>query len=167
MEPNYNLEFERVTKADVEEMTAVMTRAFNEDTRRHLGRETGGPPGYNNGEFIKKWYLESGADAYKILLEGKIIGGFNVFLNRNHDNFLGNLFLDIEYQDQGYGAFIWKSIEKQYPDTRKWSTETPGFSKRNHHFYVNKCGFTVVRIENPKDVEEENYILEKKMNGQH
>lgn len=160
---DYNsIEFAKVTKDDVDEMTKIMKRAFDEDAKRHLGREAGGPPGYDNGEFINKWYVGSGSDAYKILLEGKLIGGFNVFINKT-ENFLGNIFLDPDLEDQGYGTYIWKCIEKKYPNTTKWSTETPGFSKRNHNFYVNKCGFHVVRIENPKDLEEESYILEKIM----
>ena len=40
---------------------------------------------------------------------------------------------------------------------------TPIFSRRNHNFYVNKCGFHVVRIEKPKDLEEGSFILEKKI----
>lgn len=162
MQANGNIEFARISKEDVPAMTKIMKRAFDEDTRRHLGREAGGPPGYDNGEFINKWYLESGADARKILLDGKMIGGFNVFMN-GRENFLGNIFIDPDLQDQGYGTYIWKRIESMYPNTTKWSTETPGFSKRNHNFYVNKCGFHIVKIENPKDLEEESYILQKVM----
>lgn len=64
---------------------------------------------------------------------------------------------------RGLGTHIWKYIENLYSDAVKWSTETPGFSKRNHNFYVNKCGFKIVRIENPKDLMEESYIMEKEM----
>lgn len=157
------IEFEKVTQDDVSNMTEVMKRAFDEDTRRHLGEESGGPPGYDNGDFIKKWYLNSGAEAFKVLKDGVIIGGFNVFINKNNENFLGNIFLDPLYQDKGYGTMIWKYIEQKYPDTKKWITDTPGFSKRNHNFYVNKCGFKVVKIDNPKDKYEESYNLEKEM----
>ena len=52
---------------------------FDEDTRIHLGKEAGGPPGYDDGNFIRKWYLNSGAEGFKILLDGKLIGGLNVF----------------------------------------------------------------------------------------
>jgi len=163
MDNHRKLDFLKVTNEDVDTMTAVMKRAFDEDSRRFLGRGTGGPPGYDNGEFIRKWYLGSGADAFKVCCEGKLIGGMNIFHNGNHAYFLGNMFVDPDCQDQGVGTAIWKFIESQYPDATKWATETPGFSKRNHHFYVNKCGFHVVRIDNPKDAEEESYILEKQM----
>lgn len=163
MDINSKTKFRQAQKEDIDAMTDVMKRAFDEDTRRHLGREAGGPPGYDNGDFIRKWYIESNADAYKILYEDKIIGGFNIFKGRNREYYLGNIFVDPDYQDKGLGTFIWKHIEKKYDDVAKWKTETPGFSKRNHNFYINKCGFKVVKIENPRDLEEESYIMEKEM----
>ena len=54
-------------------------------------------------------------------------------------------------------------IEKMYPKTKVWKTETPLFSMRNHNFYINKCGFHCVKIDNPKDKENGTYILEKVM----
>lgn len=160
MEDTRSICFEPVTKDDVEAMTMVMKRAFDEDSRRHLGT-IGGPPGYDDGEFIRKWYLGSNADAYKIVKDGVIIGGVNVFHRPNHSYMLGNIFLDPEAQDQGIGTKVWKSIEKKYADAKKWETETPGFSKRNHNFYVNKCGFHIIKIENPKDLMEASYIMKK------
>ena len=152
-----------IKEDDVPALTKIMTRAFDEDTRRHLGKEHGGPEGYNNGAFLRKWYLHSGAEAFTILLNGKIIGGLNVFINNNHENYLGNLFIDPVYEDCGYGTAVWRLVEAKYPDTIKWCTDTPGFSTRNHHFYINKCGYKLVRIEHPGDKYEENYILEKTM----
>jgi len=163
MNEHNQLILEKISEADVSEMTSIMKKAFDEDTRRHLGKECGGPPGYDNGDFIRKWYLNSGARSFKILINGKIIGGLNVFINNNQENHLGNIFIDPLYEDNGYGTLLWKMVEQMYPDTVKWNTDTPGFSKRNHNFYINKCGFKVVKIENPKDKYEENYILEKEM----
>lgn len=163
MNTDYKLVFVRVSQEDVKTMSPIMKRAFDEDTRRHLGQEAGGPPGYDNGEFLTKWYVNSGSDAYKILCDGELIGGINIFHGKPHEYFLGNMFLDPKYQDLGIGTYIWTQVEKMYPDAIKWSTETPGFSKRNHNFYINKCGFHVVHIDNPKDLEEESYILVKEM----
>ncbi|MDL2218348.1 GNAT family N-acetyltransferase [Oscillospiraceae bacterium OttesenSCG-928-G22] len=157
------LGFEKISPADIEALSGIMKRAFDEDAKRHLGEETGGPPGYDNGEFLRRWYLNSDADAYVILQNGVLIGGINVFIHANNENILGNMFVDPQHQDKGLGTIIWSFIEHKYPDTIKWKTETPGFSKRNHNFYVNKCGFKIVRIENPKDKYAESYILEKEM----
>ncbi len=163
MEAYEGLCFERLSEEDVTVLTEVMKRAFDEDAKRHLGEESGGPPGYDNGDFIRKWYLQSGAEAYKVSKGGRLIGGINVFINPDNENYLGNMFVDPLCQDRGIGTLIWRFIEQKYPQTIKWSTETPGFSKRNHNFYVNKCGFKVIRIENSKDKYEESYILQKEM----
>ncbi|MDR3085897.1 MAG: GNAT family N-acetyltransferase [Christensenellaceae bacterium] len=163
MEIYCGLTFENVTEEDVEILTTIMKRAFDEDARIHLGDEAGGPPGYDNGEFIRKWYLNSDADAYKVLQDGVMIGAVNVFHQKEHEYYLGNMFTDSAYHDKGLGTIIWHFVEQKYADARIWRTETPGFSKRNHHFYINKCGFNVVRIDNPKDRYEESYILEKLM----
>jgi catechol 2,3-dioxygenase-like lactoylglutathione lyase family enzyme len=39
------------------------------------------------------------------------------------------------------------------PDTKVWETCTPYFEKRNIHFYVNKCGFHIVKFINEKNFE--------------
>jgi hypothetical protein len=126
-----------------------------------LGDETGGPPGYDNGEFIRKWYLGSGADAYKVSQNSLTIGAVCVFRQENHEYFLGNIFTDSDCHDKGVGTTIWRFIEQKYPDAKMWRTETPEFSKRNLNFYVNKCGFKVVRVDNPKNRYEASCILEK------
>lgn len=61
------------------------------------------------------------------------------------------------------GLEVWEKVEAMYPDTKVWHTDTPMFSHRNHHFYVNKCGFHIVKIENPKDRNGGTYIFEKQM----
>lgn len=163
METFEGLTFEPVTHDDVDALTQIMKRAFDEDARRHLGKESGGPPGYDNGDFIHRWYLNAGSRAYKVSKDGDLIGAINLFINGNGEGFLGNIFVDPLHQDKGMGLTIWKFAEHSFPAVRKWRTDTPGFSKRNHNFYVNKCGFHVVRIDNPKDPMAESYVLEKIM----
>ena len=50
-----NLTFSEITEADVSELTGVMTRACDDDARKHFGKERGGPPVYDTGEFIRDW----------------------------------------------------------------------------------------------------------------
>ena len=61
------------------------------------------------------------------------------------------------------GIKVWNMIEKLYPDTEVWETETPIFSSRNHNFYVNKCGFHIVKIDNTKNRLEGQYKMQKVM----
>lgn len=164
MKTKERISFEPVTHSDIATLTTIMKAAFDEDTRRHLHRPCGGPLGYDNGEFIRKWFIESDSEGFKILADGVLIGGVNVFMNEDRkEKFLGCLFIDPAYQDLGYGSSVWQMLEEKYPETVIWRTETPGFSRRNHHFYINKCGFKVVKITDPKDEEERQYIMEKEM----
>ncbi len=157
-----NIKFIPFTEKDIPELIPIMKRAFDEDTRIHLGREAGGPPGYDNGEFLRRWGLHEHSTPFKISLDDKVIGAIILWINNeNHHNALGTIFLDIDIQERGLGLEIWRKVEEMYPDTIAWHTETPIFSHRNHNFYVNKCGFHVVRIEKPKDLEEGSFILEK------
>ena len=155
--------FEKLQEKDIDELTKVMTRAFDEDLRIHLGEEKGGPEGYDNGNFLRKWGLHPNATSYKISRQGEVIAGLILWINpKTRVNFLGTIFVDPKFQNQGYGRKIWEFVEQEYPDTVKWGTETPAFSRRNHNFYVNKLGFHVIKIENPKDIREGSFIMEKK-----
>lgn len=156
--------FEPLEEKDINELVPIMTRAFDYDTQIHLGEEKGGPDGYDNGDFLRKWGLHKKSTAFKILLDNKIIGAVILWINEEtNENFLGNIFIDTSYQNSGLGQRVWKMIEEMYPETSIWRTETAGFSRRNHYFYVMKCGFKIVEIQNPKDKYECNYIMEKYM----
>jgi hypothetical protein len=157
------LQFEKFKEEDIEILAPIMKSAFDEDTQRHLKQPTGGPNGYDNGDFLRKYALNPASQAYKISKDGKPIGAVIVWIKENNVNFLGNIFIGPEFQDKGLGLIIWKFIESKYPDTVKWCTDTPGFSRRNHNFYVNKCGFKVVKIKNPRDKYYGSYIMEKQM----
>ena len=141
------LVFEPITETDVPELTAVMTRAFDDDAQKHLGQEKGGPPGYDDGEFFRKWlfgYQES--VGYKIIAEDKVIGGVIVWILEHGDNILGTVFVDPASQDPGVGTRTWQFIEATYPETRSWTLETPVWATKNHHFYEEKCGFHRVDV---------------------
>lgn len=163
MEVYGGLQFNIFNEVDVDVLTPIMKRAFDEDTQRHLNQPTGGPDGYDNGDFLRKYALNPASQAYKVSKDSKPIGAVIVWIKENNVNFLGNIFLDPEFQDKGLGLIIWEFIESKYSATVKWYTDTPGFSRRNHNFYVNKCGFKVVKIKNPRDKYNETYILEKQM----
>jgi len=155
--------FKDFEESDITLQTQIMKRAFDEDSRRHLNEESGGPEGYDNGDFLRKWALHPASMAFNVVFKGEIIGLINLWIRPDRVNMLGCMYIDTAYQDKGLGKRVWDLVEKSYPDTKIWRTETPGFSKRNHNFYVNKCGFHVVRIDNPGDLREESYQLEKVM----
>lgn len=159
-----NIEFETFKEEDIPELTQIMTRAFNYDSKLHLHKESGGPEGYDDGSFLRKYGFDRMSTQYKILLDQKVIGATILWLDeKNQRGFLGCLFIDVPFENQGIGAAVWQKIETLYPNIKVWGTETPAFSVRNHHFYINKCKFHLVRIDEPKSLEKGSYIFEKRM----
>lgn len=154
-------EFVVFKESDIEILTPVMKRAFDADAQFHLGRD-GGPPGYDDGSFLRQWALHPKATAFRVNSGNQLAGLVILWINHETQiNFLGCIFLDPLFQHSGMGSAIWQKIESMYPETKEWRTETPGFSRMNHHFYVNKCGFQIYKIENPLSFEDSSYQLRK------
>ena len=151
------LTFNEISETDIPDLTSVMTRAFDNDVQKHLGWKSGGPEGYDTGEFFRKWlfgYKES--EGYKILLEDKVIGGFIVWIYEHGKNILGTIFVDPAHQDRGIGTQAWQFIEAAYPDAKQWTLGTPIWAVKNHHFYE-KCGFQHV------ETTEDSFVYRKEM----
>ena len=95
-----------------------------------------------------------GSAAYKAVVDGETVGGAVVVIDKKtQHNHLDLLYVKYGTQTKGIGFAIWNAIEKMYPDTKVWETCTPYFEKRNIHFYVNKCGFHIVKFINEKNPE--------------
>lgn len=141
-----HLMFTEIAQEDIPELTRVMTRAFDDDSQRFLGIEKGGPPGYDNGEFFRKWLFPfDESKGYKILLEDQIVGGFIIWIYGHGHHTLGTIFVDPDHQNRGIGARAWEFIESSYPEAKSWELGTPSYAIRNQYFYEQKCGFRKVR----------------------
>ena len=98
---------------------------------------------------IDRSFKTKGSVAYKAVIDGEIVGGAIVVIDENtHHNHLDLLYVKYGVQAKGIGYQIWKTVETLYPDTKVWETCTPYFDKRNIHFYVNKCGFHIIKYYN-------------------
>jgi hypothetical protein len=81
---------------------------FDDDAQKHLGKESGGPPGYDNGDFFRTWMLPyQESVGYKILAGEVLIGGIIVWILPESHNILGTIFVDPVYQDQCVGSKTW------------------------------------------------------------
>ena len=140
-----NFQFFIAGEKDIPELTRVMTVAFDDDARTHLGEEKGGPPGYDDGEFFQKWMLAHDESiGYKIVVDNTVIGGFIVWVLPDGVDFLGTMFVDPDYQNRAVGTQSWQFIEATYPQTKSWTLGTPKWAIRDHYFYEEKCGFTKI-----------------------
>ena len=92
-----------------------------------------------------------GAVAYKAVVDGKMVGGAVVVIDKStQHNHLDLLFVKNGIQSKGIGKKIWFELEEMYPGTKVWETCTPYFDRRNIHFYVNVCGFHITEFFNEK-----------------
>ena len=156
--------FRRFREEDIEPCTSIMKEAFDEDSM--LFREVpDGPPGYDDGSFLKMNAVDSGADSFCIYVDGKLSGAVIVFCNpEKKENFLGCIFLSPSLRGNGIGKAVWTEVENMYPDVKVWRTETPLYSRRNLNFYINKLGFMAYKITDAMDYEAAQVQFVKYMN---
>ncbi len=106
----------------------------------------------DDGEIISRETIEQCIDApdseaYRIMLDGKPVGGVILKIDKNtHHNHLEILFTSPKAHSKGIGYGAWLAVEALHPETKIWETCTPYFEKRNIHFYINKCGFSAVEF---------------------
>jgi hypothetical protein len=119
-----------------------------------------GPTGYNDGSLIKLLNEHEDFESFKVIYEGNIIGAYTVGIKPNYEYSLEMLFIDPDYSGNHFGIFVWEDIEQKYVNVKRWTVETPDYSKRNHHFYTKKCGFKFLR-ENIYSNGSKSFVFEK------
>ena len=158
-----NVEITKIVEEDIPGLTRAMSRAFDDDARKYLGRDKGGPKGYDNGDFFRKWLFSyDECEGYKIVANGEIVGGTLVWLAKDNNNIWGNVFVDPAWQNKGVGTRAWEFIERCYPAARSWTLNTPGYATGNHKFYE-KLGFERIREEDTTDHPGKSFIYRKMM----
>lgn len=154
------LEYRAITPEDYQKLTDIMTLAFNEDTAMHTDLKEDGPNGYNDGSMIRRLNEQKGLESFKILYEDETVGAYTVRPMPEQEYILELLFLSPDCRKEHLGTAVWHDIEQKYRDAKKWTLETPAYSKRNHHFYSAKCGFSFV-CERPCGNGASTYVFEK------
>ena len=160
---NLQLSFVLMSESDITDLTPLMKRAFDDDAQKHLGKESGGPPGYDNGDFFRTWLLPyKESVGYKILAGEVLIGGIIVWILPEGNNILGTIFVDPAFQDQGVGFNTWQFIEDTFPETLSWRLGTPVWAIKNHYYYE-ICGFIQVDSDPLIPPEEDSVIYRKEL----
>ena len=136
------IRFIEAKQDDIQALTEVMTRSFNDDAQRFQGKSEGGPDGYNDGRFFQQW-MRTGY-CWKILLADRLIGAFLIFKDypQEGSNVLGTIFLDPKFQNHGIGSYVMDYVHQTFP-AKRWVLDTPEWHTRNHHFYE-KLGYQKV-----------------------
>lgn len=73
-------------------------------------------------------------------------------------------FISSKYQGKNLGQRVLKKTEERYPDIRTWRLVTPTQVLRNSVFYINKCGFSIVKVEDyDKEKDFGTFVFEKEV----
>ena len=144
------LRIEPASLEDIPDLTLVMTKAFDADSLRHLGEPKDGPPGYDNGDFFRKWMPPKDSFTFKVLINDTVIAGIIVWVYDNGKNTVGTIFVNPEYSRLGIGSIMIRWIDKAFPNTKQWTLGTPSWALSNHSFYENN-GYVKI-----KEVKEDN-----------
>ena len=139
-----------LTEDDREQFILDNQRAFRYGALEEFGKRDDHLD--SDGEIISRKAIEksiyaSGSEAYRIMLDGKKVGGVVLSIDKKtHHNSLDLIFVSPDAHGKGIGYGAWKAVEALHPETEVWETCTPYFEKRNIHFYINKCGFHAVEF---------------------
>ncbi len=139
-----NICIRKAVEEDARPLTAVSRQAFNHDI--HYGApQVGGPPGYDTVNWQLRMILT--CDYYKIEDEdGRLLGGIIVYPKGYRQMELGRIFVHPDCQNQGIGAQAFRFLEETYPETDRWTLDTPAWNTRNRHFYE-KMGYRLTGAE--------------------
>lgn len=148
---DFSFRIEKASMEDIPEMTKAMTHAFDDDQKRHLGNPKGGPPGYDDGEFFRKWMPPEDSVTYKIIVNDQIAGAVIVWDLEGGENVLGTIFVDPAFQRLGVGSVALRFIDRAHPKTKQWTLGTPSWALSNHRFYE-RNGFVKIREEEVDDI---------------
>lgn len=146
------LEFQRATVNDIDEFMRAKIEAFSDDVKQYGF----GPTGYDDYE--KEKANIQNYPTYKILFDGKIIGGITC-CNAGDFYWLGGIYIMPSYQNLGIGAKAITFIENEFPDATCWRLHTPYKNYRNHHFYE-KMGYRKIGETEPKMDKDGFYLVE-------
>jgi hypothetical protein len=132
-----------VAEADLPSFRQYLQEAFAVAVVEEFGSADNGP--VPSDEDVTASFEAPNAAIHRVLEDGRWVGGAVVSIDAGtQHNSLDFFFVRAGEIGRGIGRKAWTAIEKHYAATKVWTTHTPYFEKRNIHFYVNVCGFSIV-----------------------
>jgi len=128
------IEIRQATTKDAAILTEIQIHTFKDDNKlKPPGCSMEGPPGYDSVDWNAEWMTKT--PYYKILFDGRIVGGIIVFDLGEGQYELGRIFVDPDFQNQGIGQQAVRLMFKAFPEAKLWTLGTPSWAMRNQHFY--------------------------------
>ena len=139
-----NFSLEKINSEDVLQFKKDMQEAFQKGFEDVYGK--------TNGIILPEQDIDSslnekGSIAYKAVVDGNMVGGAVVVIDKaTQHNHLHLLYVKYGIQTKGIGFLIWNQIEKLYPETKVWETCTPYFENETFIFMSTNAVFILWNI---------------------
>lgn len=155
---NFMITLKPVREEELQDFKKRIQEAFRIAVEENVGKQDEPIP---DDRELEEAFYGSDTMVYHILQCNEKVGGAVLGIHpATQRNSLDFFFISPKYHNEGFGQAAWKAIEEKYPDTEVWETVTPYFEKRNIHFYVNKCGFKIIKFWNEYYPEPHEFLKE-------
>lgn len=159
-----NLTVKKAKREDLAHLTQLETSAFAVNRKYFENRVL--PPfseEERNAHALKILFEERNTVILSVHLDDEIVGGAAVKDLGRKKREIVLFFIASKHQGKHLGRSALKMIEDTFPETEIWQLVAPTEVLRNAVFYVNKCGYHIVRIDD-YDPQRENgvFIFEKR-----
>lgn len=123
------INLEKVSIDDITSINKIQKIAFKESYEKYKFC-----PAYETTDEQLISFLER-ADAYKIILDDKIVGSIFICKLGDRRYELNTITIQPEYQNIGIGGKVIQKVEGFYNDALVWTLMTPETDYRNNHLY--------------------------------
>ena len=157
-----SVRLELLKKKDLELFEKSHEEAFMVHAKYFKDGLVPGPDQQDEAESFNSLFMRDDTTFLGIYDDNKFIGGAIVIDEGNYVSEINLFFLIVEYQSKGLGKDILTMVENYFPDTKVFRLITPTQVVRNSVFYINKCGYKIVKvIDFNKEENSADYLFEK------
>lgn len=159
-----NIILKRTKEEELTKLTEMEVDAFNVQAKYF---QNGILPPFSEAEKEKNalttLFKDKDMRMLSIYLDNDMIGCAVVKYIDKITNEIVLFFVSLKWQGSGLGRQVLQMVEDTFPNTKIWRLVTPTQVLRNSVFYVNKCGYNIVRVEEfDKQKEHGMFVFEKR-----
>ena len=152
----------RLEKKELDSFIKAHDESFSVHDKYFADGVVPGPTEEEGKEYFYQLFNDSKTVFLGIYDEDKYIGGAIVCDDGDGVFRIELFYLIIDYQSKGIGKIALDMVEEYFPNAKVFRLITPTQVVRNSVFYINKCGYKIVKvIDFNKEENTADYLFEK------
>ena len=156
------LNLKRLKEDELELFIRAHDESFSVHDKYFAGGIVPGPSEEEGKDYFYQLFNDDNSVFLGIYDDDKFIGGAIVCDDGNSVSIIELFYLIVEYQSKGIGKTALDMVEKYFPNTKIFRLITPTQVVRNSVFYINKCGYKIVKVlDFNKNENTADYLFEK------